>query len=263
MEVAREHESGERPTLAHTARVVREGIAKRDLVVVVGSCRVIYDGRASSVLQKGDRLLLIKEDGSIQVHRPTGHEPVNWQPAGCIVQADLTKEMELKIRAHRLQPRETVEVLFDDVYSVLSVALVDSGEFTLHVSEEEMQRVLIQNPSLIEQGFRPTAHERELETGFIDIYGEDGSGNLMVVEIKRAAAGNEAVLQLERYISALRNRINRPIRGIIAAPELKRDAMPLLSRLGFEFKQISLKTCHELLNKPKNGKMSDYVNDPT
>ncbi len=210
----------------------------------------------------GDRFLVVKADGSLLIHRPRGHEPVNWQPAGCLLQAEATPEETLKLRAVRLQPREVIEIFFDSMYLVAVSNLVDEGEFALHVSELDARRAILYEPSLVEEGFRPLSEEKDLgESGFVDIFGEDPQGNFVVVEIKRVPAGKEAVLQLGRYLEAIRGRVHRPVRGIIAAPSLRREAQLLLERLGLEYRQISLQRCHEVLRFSRARKIEDFLGE--
>ena len=68
--------------LEYAAEKIREGIRSGSLIVLMGLMEVYYEGRAASSLGPGERLLIIKQDGSLLVHRPTGYEPVNWQPPG-------------------------------------------------------------------------------------------------------------------------------------------------------------------------------------
>ncbi len=67
-----------------------------------------YDGRASSTLELGERILIIKSDGSLLVHRPVGYEPVNWQPAGSVFHVQV-KDDELEVHGVRQKPRESVQ----------------------------------------------------------------------------------------------------------------------------------------------------------
>ncbi|HEX7482606.1 MAG TPA: endonuclease NucS, partial [Candidatus Bathyarchaeia archaeon] len=70
------------PSLAEAAVLIEKAFSQRRTLVVAGTCHVHYVGRAISTLELGERLLIIKSDGSLLVHRPIGYEPVNWQPAG-------------------------------------------------------------------------------------------------------------------------------------------------------------------------------------
>ncbi|MGP8127479.1 MAG: endonuclease NucS, partial [Candidatus Bathyarchaeia archaeon] len=73
------------PTLSDAAEALGKAFRARSLAIIVGNCRVDYEGRASSTLEWGERIAMIKQDGSVLVHRPTGYEPVNWQPPKCMV----------------------------------------------------------------------------------------------------------------------------------------------------------------------------------
>ena len=72
------------PSLAEAAKLIEKAFAQRRTLIVAGTCRVNYVGRATSTLEPGERILIIKSDGSLLVHRPVGYEPVNWQPAGSV-----------------------------------------------------------------------------------------------------------------------------------------------------------------------------------
>ena len=76
-----------------------------------------YDGRANSTLENGERLLIIKSDGSLLVHRPVGYEPVNWQPAGGVFHVQI-KDDGLEVHGVRQKPRESVRVIFSEIFMV-------------------------------------------------------------------------------------------------------------------------------------------------
>jgi RecB family endonuclease NucS len=56
--------------------------ARNSVLIVVGCCCVEYSGRARSTLGWGERIVIVKPDGSVLVHQRAGREPVNWQPPG-------------------------------------------------------------------------------------------------------------------------------------------------------------------------------------
>ncbi len=237
-----------RPEIEDVYRAVKSGISKRKTVLIVGNCRVDYDGRASSKLGPGERIVLFKSDGSALVHRPRDYAPVNWQPPGSLFRTRLD-EGSLRVRVYRRRENEVLEVSFNEVILVAVLDLKDSGEFYLFASEEDMQRAILMEPSLLEDGFRPMTAERPVEPGFIDILGVDKDNVLTVVEIKRKAATREAVLQLKRYMDVFTIDSERPVRGILVAPELARGAQRMLASLGLEFKALSPQKCAEVLKK--------------
>jgi len=249
----------ENPRLVEAVGVIREGLSKHITVFVSGRCRVEYEGRASSTLDWGERMIMIKSDGSVLVHRPVGYEPVNWQPSGCLFQTELTGDGNLKIKAIRHRPRESISIFFDKVYLVTVLDLIDTGEFALHASESQMREAILVKPSLVEKGFRPISREKDLgETGFIDVFGVDVEGKFVVVEIKRNPIGKDAVLQLSRYLESIRKKVNRPVRGMVVGPELRKGVQPLLERLRLEYRSLSPQKCFEVLRREKVKKISEF-----
>lgn len=235
--------------LEEAAEKLREGIRSRSLIVLTGLMEVFYEGRASSSLGEGERLLLIKQDGSVLVHRPTGYEPVNWQPPGSLISV-IVRDGVLVIEARRLSPEEILRVVVKKVYSIESHKLEDSAEFAMHATEEEMKRAILLEPSLIEEGFKPIEDERRAgRAGFVDIFGVDSSGNLVVVEIKRRNATSEDVRQLVSYVKEIEKELGRRPRMILAAPGVQRSASRELAAYGVEFKCLSPKRCHEILKR--------------
>jgi len=245
------------PTLAEAAVLIEKAFAQRRTLIVAGTCHVHYVGRARSTLELGERLLIIKSDGSLLVHRPVGYEPVNWQPAGSIFHVQV-KDDELEVHGIRQKPRESVRVTFNQIYMVSSLNLSDSGDFLLHASEDDMHRAILLKPELLEEGFKPISWEKKVEPGFVDIYGEDKNGKLVIVEVKRKTASKEAALQLAKYIEPIKAKVNREVRAVLVAPSLGKDVQRLLVTLGLEYKALDPKVCAEVLKKTENSKLERF-----
>jgi len=248
------------PTLAEAAELIEKAFAQRRTLIVAGNCRVHYAGRANSTLESGERILLIKSDGSLLVHRPVGYEPVNWQPAGGVFHVQV-KDGELEVHAVRQKPRESVRVAFGQVLMVCALNLLDSGDFLLHASEDDMHRAILLKPDLFEAGFKPISWEKKVEPGFVDIYGEDKNGKLVIVEVKRKTASREAALQLAKYIEPIKAKVNREIRGVLVAPSLGKDVQRLLVTLGLEFKALDPKDCALVLRKAGVSKLESFFTE--
>jgi RecB family endonuclease NucS len=248
----------ENPTLEEALKLVKDALSERRALLIVGNCWVGYRGRASSKLEAGERIVVVKEDGSVLVHRPSGYEPVNWQPPGCLFQSRLAEGV-LEIRAIRQKPSESVKLFFDRLYLVSALSLVDAGEFSLYASEEDMQRAILLEPSLIEPNFKPISYEKKVEPGFIDVYGIDEDGRFVVIEIKRKTAGRKAALQLEKYVEAIKGMVNREVRGVLAAPRLGKGVQRLLMSLGLDFKALDPKTCGAVLTRSKTRKLAEFL----
>lgn len=250
----------EYPTLAEATVLIERAFAQRRTLVIVGNCQVFYAGRANSTLEPGERLLIIKSDGSLLVHRPVGYEPVNWQPAGGVFHVQI-KEKGLEVHGIRPKPRESVRAVFSEVLMVSAFSLADSGEFLLHASEDDMHRAILLKPELLEEGFKPISWEKHVQPGFVDIYGEDKNGKLVIVEVKRKTATKENALQLAKYIEPIKSKINREIRAILVAPSLGKDVQRVLITLGLEFKALDPKTCALVLRKMSTSKLESFFKE--
>lgn len=246
------------PGVDEIVNLANEAISRNKILLIIGRCIVNYQGRAKSKLEPGERILLIKEDGSLLVHRSVGYEPVNWMPGGGVIFDVHSKEGKLEIRAVRHKPLESVTVVFDKVQTGSSFTLNDLGEFSLFASEEDMQKAILVKPDLLEQGFKPISFEKKVEPGFVDVYGEDRNGKFVVVEIKRKTAAKEAAFQLAKYMDAIRVRTSREVRGILVAPRMAKGVQRTLVALNLEYKHLDPKKCSEILTRSASRKLAEY-----
>ncbi|MCW4020249.1 MAG: endonuclease NucS, partial [Candidatus Bathyarchaeota archaeon] len=93
---------------------------------------------------------------------------------------------------------------------------------------------------------------------FIDVYGIDKEGRIVVVELKRKTAGKEAALQLAKYVDSLKNTANREIRGVLVAPQIAKGVQKLLVTLELDFKQLDPKKCAKILRERETKKLFDF-----
>ncbi len=221
---------------------MRKRLAAGETVVVAADCEVDYEGRGRSRLGRGERLIILKPDGTVLVHRPFGYEPVNWQPPGTIVSLARCGETA-ELRAIRSNPREILIVKIHRVLGVCSWKLKDTGEFAVEKEERDIRDALAARPDMIEEGLKVVAVEYPVREGYVDILAEDRKGRLVVVEVKRGRASTEAVAQLKRYVDALRREARREVRGVLAAPSISPKALTALKSLGLEYKKVEVEKC--------------------
>ncbi|WP_088853457.1 endonuclease NucS [Thermococcus pacificus] len=216
--------------------LVDSAISSEGMLTIFARCKVHYDGRAKSELGSGDRVIIVKPDGSFLIHQNRKREPVNWQPPGSFVTLE-ERDGTLVLRSVRRKPKEILEVELDEVYLVSVFRAEDYEELALTGSEAEMAEMIFENPELIEPGFKPLFREKDIGHGIVDILGRDESGNLVVLELKRRKADLHAVSQLKRYVEALKKE-HPDVRGILVAPSLTSGAKKLLQKEGLEFKKV-------------------------
>jgi endonuclease len=214
---------------------ILHALSREKLCVIVGHCRVKYHGRAASKLSMGERLLIIKPDGTFLVHQGSKMAAINYQGPGASISAELSKE-GLLVKAERHKPKhEVIEVLFDELQAVHTFTLKDDSTLALFGSERQLADLLEQDLGLIEKGLRPLQKESYMRKGAIDLMAEDKKGNLVAIEIKRRNAGLDAVTQLARYVSELSLRKGVGVRGLLCAPEITTNALKMLERLHLEY----------------------------
>lgn len=220
---------------SEAAAVIRGALEAQRLCLVVGACVVRYSGRAASKLSEGDRLLVIKPDGTFLVHQNKGMAAINYQGPGAVVTANAA-EGELVIKAERTKPlREVIEAHFKRVDFARAFQMRDDGKLKLFGSERELASLLAQDLHLIERGLVPVQEESTLPKGAIDILARDALGHLVVVEVKRRSAGLDAATQLARYVAELRKRKGEVVRGVLCSPAITPNALKMLEEKGFEW----------------------------
>lgn len=181
----------------------------------LGTCEVDYDGRASSHLPSGDRLVLIQPN-VVTVHALDDKvNPVNYmKDARTVIEDNI-------IIATRANPDESLEVNFSSIDRVIEYDGSDEAELSLTGTEEELQETLHESPSMISDEF--VSFEREYNTGAgpVDIRGSLDDEECLV-EVKKTATVS-AVSQLARYLKA-----DNTDKGIIASYQITDTAQQTL-----------------------------------
>ncbi|WP_455646106.1 endonuclease NucS [Methanosphaera sp.] len=235
----------ENPENKEAYTVLKEGFDKKAMIIVLAECHVEYEGRARSRLDKGDRLILIKKDGTFAIHQELNLDPVNWQAPGCKNKVKLDDNQIILI-SKKTKPTEEIKVFLDTIYNITYYNCLDTKDLEIRGYEKHMVDLAWEKPELIEKGFRPTRREYQTENGFIDLMGTDAEEKLMILEFKSRKAGTNAVKQLKGYMDCFKDN-KEFVRGIIVAPDITDNARELLESLQMEF--ISMNPPLDLLKQ--------------
>jgi hypothetical protein len=228
-------ETFHRPAHRDALVALERAFDRGDVVVVFGRCTVEYDGRAASSLGPGDRLLVLKPDGTALVHTDEKRTPVNWQPPGSEHRASV-RDGRLRVQSRRTTPEEVLDVRFERVDQLSAFSVTERAELALTGSEEDLRTRILDDPSLVEAGFEPLETERETSAGPVDVFGRDSAGRAVVVELKRRRVGPGAVRQLQGYVDAVGREVgDEAVRGVLVAPSVTDRAAALLGERGFDF----------------------------
>lgn len=199
--------------------------------VVVARCEVDYAGRLSAYLPPAVRLLLVKADGSVSVHADDrAYKPLNWMSPPCRLQT--TESGDGEVWTVTNPAGETLRVTLTEVLHDSTHELgVDPGLVKDGV-EAHLQRLLAEHVSVLGRGWQLVRREFPTPIGPVDLLCRDAGDAVVAVEVKRRAE-IDGVEQLTRYLELL-NRDPRlaPVRGVLAAQEIKPQARTLAQDRG-------------------------------
>lgn len=192
------------------------------------NCKVIYDGRASSVLNDGNYLVIYKSDKSVQVHGNTKIQPRNYQGSGSVVDIDhniisfVNKKDKLLIIINNIIYVNYLEELSDDDIEIVK-------------TESDLVDKLFNNfDDYIGNRFEIIEKEYQTEYGPVDLAGFTEHGEIHVVEVKRGKATLANCTQLKRYVEA----IGGNVFGYLASPAICTNAMKYLEKSSMRWVSI-------------------------
>jgi RecB family endonuclease NucS len=195
-------------------------------------CTVLYDGRASSTLERGRYLIVKKTDGSYLIHGSDKCPPRNYQGPNS----------KLTIDGDRLICTNRKEVIIVTVYDIINYhELINWSSAKIKISKTEKELVdKIQNnwASYFPDKTHLELH-REFKTavGDIDLLGVSINCYL-AIEAKRKKITLKDCTQLRRYIEHLQEGMPGTIDGWLAAPSIGKKALQYLKKHNLHWLQI-------------------------
>jgi endonuclease len=200
--------------------------------LVVARCQVDYAGRLTAHLPMANRVIMVKNDGSVLIHSDGGsYKPLNWMSPPCKVTEGATADGVVEWTVVG-KDDDTLRILLDEVHSdTLHDLGVDPGLQKDGV-EKHLQELLAEHPATLADGLTLVRREYPTAIGPVDLMCRDAAGASVAVEIKRRGE-IDGVEQLTRYLELLnRDPKLRPVRGIFAAQEIKPQARVLATDRG-------------------------------
>lgn len=216
-------------------------VGEHRFVVVVCRCGIEYWGRSRSVIDCGERVVLVKPDSTLIVHSVSGFKPVNWMGAPTDTLAELSGGRTVVYSQRTRPPYEEMKITVETVLDYQSYGgLRDTKVLELSHTEKDMRDYLAANPRLVDPDFRLKSVEYRSPLGFFDLYGQIGGRNT-VVELKSERAGLPAALQVKRYRDWLCEHLKEDCGGMLIAPSVTPNALRLLNKEKIAFKKFDIK----------------------
>jgi len=195
--------------------------------LVIARCSVDYVGRLTAHLPEALRLILVKADGSVQVHSDGGsYKPLNWMSPPCKVTEEPGRWTVTG------KGGETLAIMISEVLSDTSAELGTEPGLVKDGVEAHLQELLAVQLGVLGDGWRLVRREYPTPIGPVDLMCRDGAGRSVAVEIKRRGE-IDGVEQLTRYLELLnRDPLLAPVHGVFAAQEIRPQARVLATDRG-------------------------------
>jgi len=208
--------------------------------LIVARCEVSYTGRLTTRLPESVRLLMIKEDGTFMVWSDSGGssvKPLNWMTPPTVIE---TSEDLVVVRKRAGRSEDRLEIRLVEVLSDVSHDMGEAAALEKDGVERDLQLLLAADPGAIEPGLRLVKREWPTDVGPVDLMCRDSDDGWVAVEIKRVGT-IDAVEQLTRYLDCIRADPSRAdCRGILAAQQLKPQAIALAEQRGIDTAEVDL-----------------------
>ena len=199
--------------------------------LVIARCQVDYAGRLTAHLATALRLIVVKADGSVSIHSDDrAYKPLNWMSPPCT----FTEAEEDGVRVWTVGGRDgdTLRIRIEEVVHDSAHELGVEPGLRKDGVEAHLQALLAEHPSVLGPGFAVVRREFPTAIGPVDLLCRDDRGATVAVEVKRRAE-IDGVEQLSRYLELLnRDPLLAPVRGILAAQQVKPQARVLATDRG-------------------------------
>nr|WP_277925451.1 endonuclease NucS [Sediminivirga luteola] len=212
-----------------------------DVRLVIAQCTVDYAGRLTAHLPLAERLLILKQDGSVLVHSDGGsYKPLNWMSPPCRMEESEPTPTQADAGIERIWTVRHTKT--DDTLEVSIYRILHDSEHDLGVDpglekdgvEAHLQKLLAEHIEVLGPGYSLVRREYMTAIGPVDILARDAQNASVAVEIKRRGE-IDGVEQLTRYLELMnRDPLLAPVRGVFAAQEIKPQARTLAEDRGIE-----------------------------
>jgi hypothetical protein len=209
--------------------------------LIIARCEVVYTGRLATRLPMGDRLLMIKNDGTFLVFSDDGRasrNPDNWMTAPTVIEIEGDPPERIEVR--KMRGEERLEIGITEVLLDIDHELEAAGSLEKDGVERDLQELLAAAPEWCGEGFRLVRREWPTDIGPVDLMCREPGDGWVAIEIKRIGT-IEAVEQLSRYLERIRlDPAMCDCRGVLVAQQIKPQASVLAAARGIACVSVDL-----------------------
>lgn len=200
--------------------------------LVIARCQVDYAGRLTAHLPMANRLILIKQDGSVSIHSDDrAYKPLNWMSPPCTMR-ESNDDGVTEWTVSAAKSDDTLRIRIEEILHDSQHELGADPGLQKDGVEKHLQELLAEHPATLGEGMSLVRREYMTAIGPVDLLCKDDEGGSVAVEIKRRGE-IDGVEQLTRYLELMnRDPLLAPVRGVFAAQEIKPQARVLAQDRG-------------------------------
>ena len=177
--------------------------------VLIANCNVQYDGRASSILENGDYLIIIKDDNSIQIQGQKLNKSLNYM--NCKTIERYSNRIIAKSK------KEQIIINLNNTISKTEFNLSDNRPKLINTENDLVNKLAINLNLVTNEEIIKVTKEYRTKYGNIDLFVETTSNNY-IIEVKRHKININACKQIQKYLECIKGT------GILCAPKIIKSA---------------------------------------
>lgn len=165
-------------------------------------CSAVYHGRGDTFLPVADRVIIVKQDGSVMIHSDTGIKPLNYMTGTSMKNNGMLKEEHEDGTETWVfdSNKESLKIHVQHNYGSMSPILeLEEPGLQRDGTENQLQEYLADNLSALFPHLTFAQREYQTGAGPVDLLAENSSRNHVYIEVKRVAT-SAAVHQMKRYL---------------------------------------------------------------
>ena len=182
-------------------------------------CVVEYDGRAKSVLNRGNYVILHKSDGTLIIHGNSLVTPLNYQSSKAVMRQEGNK-----LISDRKDERIIIELY--NIYDYHEFTNWSNNKIDIKNTESDLRDKLVDNINNYFNNIVEVIKEHGTPYGPVDILVINDVNNIIEVKRKKITLNN--CMQLEKYMKYF-NDINERCSGYLAGPDISSNAIEYIN----------------------------------
>lgn len=187
--------------------------------IIQAECTLRYSGRCETFLEQANRLIVIKDDGSVMIHVDSGIKPLNYMKSSSTIQF-VEQDGGLSIYAANKKEELLIDIV--EVYQDIYLPFPDSErEMVKTGTEDSLQEEIFERFEELVPGHVGVCREFETGKGPVDVLGMSLDGSeISLVEVKRHAHRKD-VYQSLKYGDGIDNMVADSVAHGFSAIEAK------------------------------------------